>query len=74
MKDYNRERMESAWSRASHKLTFSALEKIEFCLDQLGADDTKEMSDDVVDRCTFEELTGALLHAKEMLEALDCDD
>ncbi len=39
----------------------SAKVAIEFCLRQLGRDRTKRMSDEVVDRLTYEELVGALL-------------
>ena len=46
----------------------SALEAVEFCLKQLFKDKKIVMDENVATRCTYEELMGALLLAKDSLE------
>jgi len=62
MKDYSREELELSRPQVS------PLEAVEFCLQQLYADKTKTIDDRVAGCCTYEELIGALLHARDELE------
>lgn len=51
-----------------------ALDCVNFCLKQLYRDETKRMTDEVVHHLTFEELIGALLAARDKLEATEEDE
>lgn len=62
MRDYSQEELES--SRPNE----DALHCVEFCLEQLFKDRTKRTEQVVAGVCTYEELIGALLAAKDELE------
>ncbi len=60
MKDISREVIES--SRPS----VDAYHAIDFCLEQLFGDKHRQMGDKVAGVCTYEELIGALLQARDL--------
>ena len=62
MQDYSKEELETGYG------TLNAEHTVNFCLNQLYADKTHKLSDEVVDRLTFEELIGALLIAKKTIQ------
>lgn len=68
MKDYSKESLER--SRPSH----SALECVNFCLNCLYEDKNLTISDTVGDMMTLEELIGALLQARDVLEEVENND
>ncbi len=45
----------------------SALNCIDFCLESFDSDQEHRMEDEVVPHCTYEEVIGALLKAKDEL-------
>ena len=64
MKDFTQNELEK--SRPS----IDTLEAINFCLEKLYEDNTKNTSDYIVKNLTFEELLGALLLARDELKEL----
>lgn len=62
MKDVSRQTIESG------RPDQSPLTCINHCIDMLDRDQTKSVTDDVVQWLTFEELLGALLHARDLAE------
>lgn len=62
MKDFDKSELEAG--RPSADL----MEGIEYCLDALYKDSTKEISDFIVEGLTFEELIGVLLLAKDKID------
>ena len=60
MKDYDQ-----AFLEGRRPTTITALQGIDFCLEQLYGDKTKEITDEVVAGLTFEELIGILLLARD---------
>ncbi len=46
------------------------LEAVDFCLNQLFKNTTKSLDDTVVGSCTYEELLGALLSARDEIDRL----
>lgn len=44
------------------------MEAVNFCLQQILNDKTKKSTDNAVTRCTYEEIIGALLLAKDHLK------
>ena len=67
MKDCSKESLER------DRPSLSALAAVNFCLDSLYNDKSKAIADEVADRCTYEELIGALLLARDMAMAEDED-
>jgi len=62
MKDYSKKSLEKTRPSAS------GIETVDFCLGQLYADRKHRISDLVAGICTYEELIGALLLARDALE------
>ncbi len=62
MKCYSKESLESCRPEG-----ISALDTVDFCLGQLYKDKTHCITDEIVDRLTFEELIGALLLASDVI-------
>lgn len=62
MKDVSRETIESG------RPDSSPLVCINHCIEMLGRDKTRSITEDVVEWLTFEELLGALLHARDLAE------
>jgi hypothetical protein len=62
MKDLSHDELEKS------RPNITALEGINFCLEQLYKDDKKLISDYIVHNFTFEELIGALLLARDELQ------
>lgn len=60
MKDANRAELEA------HRPAIPAAQAIQFCLDQLYRDRTKTLEEYVAGSCTYEELIGALLLARDL--------
>ena len=48
-----------------------AIDCVNYCLQQLCADKTHEVTDEIVNKLTFEEVIGALLLAKDKIIYLD---
>jgi hypothetical protein len=65
MKNYTQEQLES--SRPND----TALTCVDFCLRQLYADQKTEITSEVVENLTFEELLGALLSARDELQEIE---
>ena len=65
MKNYGRETFEAS------RPNISALGGIDFCLMHLYSDRTKNPTDEIVSGLNFEELIGALLVARDKVEACD---
>lgn len=52
----------------------SAIHCVNFVLEQLFKDKNHTLDDEVVKNCTYEELIGALLHARDNLNCQDEED
>jgi hypothetical protein len=68
---------ESKNTLESGRPMISAIEAVNFCLEQLYADKTKLITDECCNRLTYEEIIGALLLARDLLERKEtefCDD
>ena len=65
MRDYSQKSYEEG--RPSN----TALHCVNFCLQQIYADNTKDREDEIVHHLTFEEVIGALLLARDKLEELE---
>ena len=65
MKDFTQSELEDG------RPIIPVIEGIEFCLNQLYADKTHTITDDIVERFTFEELIGVLLLARDELKILN---
>jgi hypothetical protein len=59
MKDYDQKELESG------RPNIELLEGLEYCLNALYRDNTKNFTDKIVDGLTYEELIGVLLLAKD---------
>lgn len=65
MKDYTKEELALGGGQRPDK---EGIELLHFCLEMLYEDNTKSISNTIVNNLTYEELIGALLVAKEELE------
>ena len=68
MKDFTQEELEASRPQGS------ALSLINFCLGQLYDDRTRKLTDGVAQNLSYEELIGALLEARDELEALEVEE
>jgi hypothetical protein len=64
MKDYSKTALESSRPRTP------VIEALPFCLESLYQDRVHAVQDEVVQGCTYEELIGALLLAKDELAGI----
>lgn len=64
MKDWSQQYLEEG------RPNITALDGVNFCLEQLYLDKTKNVTDEIVRNLTFEELIGVLLVARDQLEAI----
>lgn len=70
MKDYTKEELSLDERQRPDK---EGIELLHFCLEMLYKDNTKNISNTIVNSLTYEELIGALLVAKEELELVAKD-
>lgn len=62
MKSHTKEQLEQ------QRPIISALSTVEYCLEKCFSDKTHSIEDSVFDDCTYEELIGALLLARDELQ------